>query len=144
MTLPCPQNTIYTTGLANIHFRKWKINSKGRVQRQNINEEMQKAKEEGQVPRQEDMEKVHGNMRKMPNRYSNINCMWYREPLKWGTRDITRLDIMAYLDPASNPGSIQSADFCHKGWDDCALLGQSSKGHSDFNSFSIMFYVLHY
>ena len=75
------------------------------MQRQTINEEMQKAKEEGQVPRQEDMEKVHGNMRKMPNRYSNINCMWYREPLKWGTRDITRLDIMAYLDPASNPGS---------------------------------------
>ena len=52
------------------------------MQRQNFNEEMQKAKEEGQVPRQEDLEKMHGNMQKMPNRYSNINCMWYREPLK--------------------------------------------------------------
>ena len=43
---------------------------------------MQKAKEEGQVQRQEDMEKVHGNMQKMHTRYSTINCMWYREPLK--------------------------------------------------------------
>ena len=28
------------------------------------------------------------------------------------------------------PGQFsQSADFCQKGWDGCALLGQSSKGH---------------
>ena len=43
---------------------------------------MQKAKEEGQVQRQEDMEKVHGNMQKMHTRYSTINFLWYREPLK--------------------------------------------------------------
>ena len=43
---------------------------------------MRKAKEEGQVQRQEDMEKMRVNMRKMHTRYSNINCMWYREPLK--------------------------------------------------------------
>ena len=30
---------------------------------------MQKAKEEGQVPRQEDMEKVHAYMQKMHTRY---------------------------------------------------------------------------
>ena len=34
---------------------------------------MQKAKEEGQVHRQEDMEKVHGNMQKMHNRYCTID-----------------------------------------------------------------------
>ena len=43
---------------------------------------MQKAKEEGQVQRQEDMEKMHGNMQKMHTRYCTINCLWYREPLK--------------------------------------------------------------
>ena len=34
---------------------------------------MQKAKEKGQVPRQEDMEKVHGNMQKMHTRYYTID-----------------------------------------------------------------------
>ena len=40
------------------------------MQRQNFNQEMQKAKEEGQVQRQEDMEKMQVNMRKMHTRYS--------------------------------------------------------------------------
>ena len=52
------------------------------MQRQNFNQEMQKAKEEGQVQRQEDLEKMQVNMRKMHTRYSNINCVWYSEPLK--------------------------------------------------------------
>ena len=29
-----------------------------------------------------------------------------------GTREITRLDLMAYLDPASNPGSISRKVVC--------------------------------
>ena len=52
------------------------------MQRQNVNEEMQKAKEEGQVPGQENMEEMHGNMQNMHTRYCTIYCMWYREPLK--------------------------------------------------------------
>ena len=40
------------------------------MQRQNFNEEMQKAKEEGQVRRQKDFEKMRVNMRKMHTRYS--------------------------------------------------------------------------
>ena len=52
------------------------------MQRQNVNKEMQKAKEEGQVPRQENMEEMHGNMQNMHTRYCTINCMRYREPLK--------------------------------------------------------------
>ena len=43
---------------------------------------MQKAKKEGQVQRQEDMEKVYGDLQKMHTRYCTIGYMWCREPLK--------------------------------------------------------------